>query len=121
MRRDLDKEAPPRHIDNREPKGLSWASAMRDLAFVGFLALMFLFGFKRPFLFVLTYAYIDIVAPQRLTYLLLNSVPISLIAVMLAVLGWLVADDKGDSRALRRDRRLIFLLLHLLRHHHHHG
>ncbi|MBK8629762.1 MAG: putative O-glycosylation ligase, exosortase A system-associated [Sphingomonadales bacterium] len=83
---------------------------MRDLAFVGFLGLMFLFGFKRPFLFVLTYAYIDIVAPQRLTYLLLNSVPISLIAVALAVLGWLVADDKGDTRFAPR-QALIFLLL----------
>lgn len=83
---------------------------MRDLAFVGFLALMFAFGFKRPFLFVLTYVYIDILSPQRLTYLLLNSIPISLIAVALAVLGWMVADDKKDVRIAPR-QFLIFLLL----------
>ena len=57
---------------------------MRDLAFVGFLAALFAFGFRRPFLFVLAYAYIDIVSPQRLTYLLLNSVPISAIAAAFA-------------------------------------
>jgi len=45
---------------------------VRDLAFIAFLFALFGFGFRRPFLFVLTYAYIDIVAPQRLTYLLLN-------------------------------------------------
>ena len=34
---------------------------------------------KRPFLFVLAYVYVDIVSPQRLSYYLLNSIPISLI------------------------------------------
>ena len=36
-------------------------------------------GLRRPFLFVLVYAYIDIVSPQRLSYNLLNTVPISMI------------------------------------------
>lgn len=85
---------------------------MRDLAFVGFLGLMFMFGFKRPFLFILTYVYIDIVAPQRLTYLLLNSVPISLIAVGLAVLGWMVADDKRDTRLAPRQFLMLLLLIY---------
>ena len=45
---------------------------MRDLAFIAFLAALFGMGFRRPFLFVLTYVYIDVVSPQRLTYFLLN-------------------------------------------------
>ena len=68
--------------------------AVRDLAFIGFLVALFGMGFRRPFLFVLAYVYIDLVSPQRLTYLLLNSVPISLIAVVFAVGGWVLADDK---------------------------
>lgn len=75
---------------------------MRDLVFVAFLALFFLSGLRRPFLFVMVYVYIDIVSPQRLTYLLLNSIPISLIAVGMAVLAWLLADDKRDSRIAPR-------------------
>ena len=59
---------------------------------------------------MLAYVYIDIVSPQRLTYYLLNSVPISLIAVALAVGGWLVADDKSDSRVAPRQVLIVLLL-----------
>jgi probable O-glycosylation ligase (exosortase A-associated) len=83
---------------------------VRDLAFVGFLAALLAFGFRRPFLFVLAYAYIDIVSPQRLTYLLLNSVPISMIAVGLAVAGWLAVDDKRDVRVAPRQFLIVLLL-----------
>jgi len=67
-------------------------------------------GFRKPFIFVLVYAYIDIVSPQRLTYLLLNSVPISLIAVGLSVLGWLAMDDKKDVRVAPRQLMIVALL-----------
>lgn len=83
---------------------------MRDLVFVAFLAAFFAAGFKRPFVFVLAYVYIDIVAPQRLTYYLLNSVPISLIAVVLAVGGWMIADDKSDTRIAPRQVLIVLLL-----------
>ena len=83
---------------------------MRDLFFVGFLATLFAFGFRRPFMFVLAYAYIDIVSPQRLTYLLLNTVPISAIAAGLAVGGWLIADDKRGTRVAPRQLLLVLLL-----------
>jgi hypothetical protein len=83
---------------------------VRDLVFVAFLAAFFATGFRRPFLFVLAYAYIDIVSPQRLTYLLLNSVPISLIAVGLAVLGWLAMDDTRDVRLAPRQGLIVLLL-----------
>jgi probable O-glycosylation ligase (exosortase A-associated) len=83
---------------------------MHDIPFLVFLVAMFGLGFKRPFLFVLTYAYIDIVSPQRLTYVLLNSVPISLIAVGLAVAGWAATDDKKDLRVTPRQWMLIVML-----------
>ncbi len=83
---------------------------MRDLAFVGFLMALIGMGFRRPFLLVLGYVYVDIVSPQRLTYLLLNSVPISLIMVLFAVAGWALFDDKADTRVAPR-QALMFLLL----------
>ena len=80
---------------------------MHDLPFLVFLGAMFAFGFKKPFLFVLTYAYIDIVSPQRLTYVLLNSVPISMIAVALALAGWMAVDDKKGLRVTPRQWLMI--------------
>ncbi|MEG3147463.1 putative O-glycosylation ligase, exosortase A system-associated [Sphingomonas sp. RT2P30] len=85
---------------------------MRDLFFVGFLLVLFGAGFRRPFLFVLSYVYIDIVSPQRLTYILLNSVPISLIAVGLAVASWALVDDKRDTRVAPRQGLILLLLLY---------
>jgi probable O-glycosylation ligase (exosortase A-associated) len=83
---------------------------MRDLAFIAFLAALIGMGFRRPFLLVLGYVYVDMVSPQRLTYLLLNTVPISLITVVLAVLGWALFDDKKDVRIAPR-QVLMFVLL----------
>ncbi|HEY0043992.1 MAG TPA: putative O-glycosylation ligase, exosortase A system-associated [Allosphingosinicella sp.] len=82
---------------------------MRDLAFIGFLAALIGLGFKRPFLFVLAYAYIDIVAPQHLSYYLLNSIQISAIAFALAVGGWFIADDKSEFSFA--PRQVLMLLL----------
>ncbi|GAA0738148.1 putative O-glycosylation ligase, exosortase A system-associated [Sphingomonas japonica] len=83
---------------------------MRDLFFVAFLIAMFAAAFKRPFLLILVYAYIDIVSPQRMSYYLLNSVPISLIAVAAAVLSWAAVDDKRDVRLAWRQLLLLALL-----------
>lgn len=85
---------------------------MRDLVFIGFLALLFLASFKRPYLFLLTYCYVDIVSPQRLTYYMLNSVPISLIAAGLAIGAYIVTDDKRDSRFGFRQILLLILLVY---------
>jgi probable O-glycosylation ligase (exosortase A-associated) len=85
---------------------------MRDLIFVAFLLGLWGLALRKPFLFVLTYAYIDIVAPQRLTYLLLNTVPIALITVGLAVLGWIFADDKRDARLAPRQGLLLLLIIY---------
>jgi probable O-glycosylation ligase (exosortase A-associated) len=86
------------------------AGPVRDLAFVGFLAALMLFGLRRPFLFVLGYVYVDIVSPQRLSYYLLNSVPVSAIFCALALLGWLIADDKREARFGVRQTLLLLLL-----------
>lgn len=83
---------------------------MRDLFLIGFLFSLFAMGLRRPFLMVLVYIYIDIVAPQRLTYYLLNTVPISLIAVIAAVGGWALVDDKRDSRFTVRQGAILLLL-----------
>lgn len=85
---------------------------MRDLVFVGYLGLIMLLAFKRPFLFTLIYAYIDIVAPQRLSYFLLNSIPLSLILFGLAVGGYLLYDKKTDSRISPRHFVIVLLLIY---------
>ncbi|TPG18602.1 putative O-glycosylation ligase, exosortase A system-associated [Sphingomonas koreensis] len=85
---------------------------MRDLAFIGFLFALLGMGLRKPFLFVLAYIYIDIVSPQRLTYLLLNSVPISLVAAALAVGGWALFDDKRDVRVAPRQFLIVLLLIY---------
>jgi probable O-glycosylation ligase (exosortase A-associated) len=85
---------------------------MRDLAFVGFLMALVGMGFRRPFLLVLGYVYVDIVSPQRLTYLLLNSVPISLIMVLFAVGGWALFDDKKGTRIVPRQILMLLLLIY---------
>ncbi len=83
---------------------------MRDLVFVGYIAVIMLMAFKRPFLFTLVYAYVDIVSPQRLSYFLLNSIPLSLILFVLAFLGFMVSDDKKDVRIAPRWVLLLLLL-----------
>jgi len=85
---------------------------VRDLAFIGFLIALLGMGLRKPFLFVLAYIYIDIVSPQRLTYLLLNSVPISLIAAGLAMGGWALFDDKRDVRVAPRQFLILILLIY---------
>ncbi|HEY5722200.1 MAG TPA: putative O-glycosylation ligase, exosortase A system-associated [Allosphingosinicella sp.] len=83
---------------------------MRDLALVAFLVLLLGFGLRRPFLLVLGYVYIDIVSPQRLSYNLLTSIPISQIFFLAAFLGWLIRDDKKGLRVAPRQWLLCFLL-----------
>ncbi|RHW17857.1 putative O-glycosylation ligase, exosortase A system-associated [Sphingomonas gilva] len=83
---------------------------MRDLIFLAFILAIMGAGLKRPFLFVLLYVYIDIVAPQRLTYGFMTVMPISAIAVGMAVIAWMIADDKRDMRVNVR-QGLIALLL----------
>lgn len=83
---------------------------MRDIGLAGFLAALLLLGLKRPFLFVLGYIYIDIVSPQRLSYFLLNNLPVSLAMFALAIVGWTVTDKKDDVRIAPRQLLMLLLL-----------
>jgi probable O-glycosylation ligase (exosortase A-associated) len=83
---------------------------MRDLALIGFLGALLALGIKRPFLFVLAYIYVDTVSPQRISYYLLNSIPISLIVALLALGGWLIADRKDGFRFTARQGLILLLL-----------
>ena len=85
---------------------------MRDLVFVGFLSVLIALGFRRPFVWVLTYAYVDIVSPHHLSYYLLNSVPISMIAAAFAIGGWMVMDRKEAITFAPRQALMALLLLY---------
>ena len=83
---------------------------MRDLAFIAFIAALLELGLKRPFLFILAYAYVDIVSPQRLSYFLLNSIPLSMIMGGLAVGAWFFTDQKRDLAVTPRQWLMLALL-----------
>ena len=85
---------------------------MRDLFFAAFLAGLLTLGLKRPFLFVLAYAYVDIVSPQQLSYFLLNKLPLSLIVAGLAVAGWVITDDKRRLSFAPRQFLMVALLVY---------
>lgn len=85
---------------------------VRDLVFIAFLVALLGLGLRRPFIFVLAYAYVDIVSPQRLSYYLLNSVPLSLIVAALAIGSWLLTDDKRNFRVTPRQGLMILLLVY---------
>ncbi len=85
---------------------------MLDLALTGFVLGFMALGLRRPFLWVLAYLYIDVVAPQKISYFLLASIPISLIAFIAAFGGWLLADDKTNSRFGFRQGLILLLLIY---------
>lgn len=85
---------------------------MLDLALTGFVVCFLLAGFRRPFLWVLCYLYVDIVSPQIISWGILARLPISLMAFAAAFLGWLAFDDKRDSRFTLRQGILVLLLLY---------
>jgi probable O-glycosylation ligase (exosortase A-associated) len=83
---------------------------VRDLGFVLFLLALLGLGLRRPFLLVLAYAYVDIVAPHRLAYHLLSGVPISMIVASAAIGGWLILDNKKDLAIAPRQGLMVLLL-----------
>lgn len=84
---------------------------MVDLALSAFLAAFLALGLRRPFLWVLAYLYVDILAPQKISYIILASLPISLIVFLAAFGGWLIADDKENSRFTLRQAMMVLLLI----------
>lgn len=85
---------------------------MLNLFLTAFVAAFLAAGVRKPFLFVLAYAYIDIAAPQKVSWGFLQSIPISLIAFVGAVTAWAVAEDKSGIRFSPRQLLLLLLLIY---------
>ena len=85
---------------------------MIDLALAGFLLAWLALGLRRPFMWVLAYLYVDILAPQKISYFLLSKLPVSLIVFVLAFGGWLLLDAKQDSRFSWRQGLILALLVY---------
>lgn len=83
---------------------------MLNLGLTGFVAALFALGLRRPFLWVLAYLYVDILVPQKVSWGFLSQLPLSLIAFVLAFGGWLMLDDKRDSRFTLRQGMIAALL-----------
>ena len=83
---------------------------MLDLGLLAFIAMALVFGLKRPFIWVLLYIYIDCVAPQKIGWGLIQSIPLSLIAFIAAFGGWLVLDGKHGTRFTSRQAIVAVLL-----------
>jgi len=84
---------------------------MLDLVLLAFIGFVLVLGIKRPFLWVLLYVYIDILAPQRIGYSLIASLPVSLIAFAAAFGGWIALDRKEGGRFTVRQGLLLALLV----------
>src|SRR5690606_22878078 len=69
-------------------------------------------GLKRPFVWVLCYLYVDIVAPQLISWGFLSSIPVSMIVFAAAFGGWLLLDRKQGTRFTYRQFLLMLLLLY---------
>lgn len=85
---------------------------MLNLALTAFVMVFLAMGLRRPFLWVLAYLYIDILAPQKISWGFLSAIPVSLIAFVLAFAGWILLDDKRDSRFTLRQGLILFLLVY---------
>ncbi|ALE17649.1 hypothetical protein AMC99_02374 [Altererythrobacter epoxidivorans] len=85
---------------------------MIDLVFLAFIGFILVLGLRRPYLWVLAYVYIDILAPQRIGYGIIQSVPVSLIAFLAAFGGWLFLDRKEGARFTLRQGLMLALLLY---------
>ena len=83
---------------------------MLDLFLAGFIALILFMGLRRPFIWVLAYLYVDILAPQKISFALLTHVQLSLVVFLLAVVGWLFFDSKQGTRLSFRQFLMLLLL-----------
>ena len=85
---------------------------MLDLALFLFVCFLMLAGLRRPYLWVLAYLYIDILAPQKIGWSITPAFPISLIAFCAAFAGWILVDPKRGSKWTMRQTLLVLLLVY---------
>ncbi|WAT17000.1 putative O-glycosylation ligase, exosortase A system-associated [Aurantiacibacter sp. MUD11] len=83
---------------------------MRDLVLLAFVAAIVAMGFRRPFLWVLLYIYVDIVTPQKIGYGIITSISLSLLCFVAAFAGYVLLDDKKGSRFTLRQALIVALL-----------
>ena len=83
-----------------------------DLALAGFLAALLLMGLKRPFIWVLAYIYVDIVAPQKIGWGFMSAIPASFLVFLAAFGGWLLLDSKKGTRFTFRQALMVLLLVY---------
>lgn len=85
---------------------------MLELCILGFWAGLMLLGLRRPFIWVLAYIYVDVIAPQKIGWALLPKIPFSLIAFAAAFLGWVLLDKKERGHFTFRQVLLLILLVY---------
>lgn len=85
---------------------------MLDLALLSFLLAFLAMGIRRPFLWVLAYLYVDILAPQKIGWTLMPSLPVSLLVFVAAFGGWLFLEKKRGARFSFRQGLLLALLIY---------
>jgi probable O-glycosylation ligase (exosortase A-associated) len=85
---------------------------MMGLIFLAFIAYILLLGVRRPFLWVLLYVYIDIIAPQRIGFGLIENIQVSLIAFVAAFGGYIALDRKEFITFSWRQSLLLMLLVY---------
>lgn len=83
---------------------------MTDLVLAAFVLGLIALGLRRPFIWVLAYLYVDIVAPQKIGWTIMPSLKISLVTFVLAFGGWLLFDNKQGSRMSFRQGLILLLL-----------
>ncbi|RJY09432.1 putative O-glycosylation ligase, exosortase A system-associated [Aurantiacibacter aquimixticola] len=83
---------------------------MRDLVLLAFVAAVIAMGFKRPFLWVLLYIYVDIVSPQLIGWGVIRSLSLSLVTFIAAFAGYVLLDSKEGSRFTLRQALIVALL-----------
>ncbi len=83
---------------------------MIDLALFLFLIAFLAIGFRRPFIWVLAYLYVDILAPGKIGWTFMPILQASLITFCAAFAGWLLADSKRGSRFTFRQGLMTALL-----------
>ena len=85
---------------------------MTSLLLTGFFFFLVLVGLRRPFIWVLLYLYVDIIAPQKVATSILPHFQVSLIAFMLAGAAWVLLDNKADARFTFRQALMGLLLVY---------
>ncbi len=83
---------------------------MIEIALLGFFGLLLVMGLRHPFIWVLAYLYVDILSPAKIGWMILPSIPFSLIAFAAVFGGWLLIDDKTGSRFGLRQWLIVLLL-----------